>query len=213
MSNLVNKESVKSLMTVIRRNAEQSSCIDRFEELLKEIKDERVVRAVVSDMNKFIEEVMPLFKDIDKMENLRYKSKILNSDFIEPWRFFKKTRHYTNMYIGLNAAINFYFTNNIPNEVTRFVIGKRNLIGDVVKKQYYSEKKIADKAIENLDYVGKITKENYLDYQEECRKVILLYNYIPAQVKAIIQTKRRNLGLDKNSLKFNKTNNETKVVD
>ena len=62
MSNLVNQESVRSLMTVIRKNAEQSSCIDRFEELLCELKDERVVRAVISDMNKLIEEVMPLFR-------------------------------------------------------------------------------------------------------------------------------------------------------
>jgi uncharacterized protein with GYD domain len=34
--------------------------------------------------------------------------------------------------------------------------------------------------------------------------VILLYNYTPAIVKALIQTKRRSLNLDKNSQKFGK---------
>ena len=212
MSNLVKEESVKSLMAVIRKNAELSSCIDRFGELLEEIKDKRVVRAVISDMNRFIEEVMPLFRDVDKMENLRYKSKILNVGFIEPWRFFKKTISYTNQYIGLNAAINYYFTDNIPNEVTKFVIGKKNIIGDVTKKQYYSDRKLADKALESLELSGKVTLDNYLDYQEECRKVILLYNYIPAQIKAIIQTKRRGLGLDTNSLKFGK-DEKTEMVE
>lgn len=204
MSNLVNQESVRSLMTVIRKNAEQSSCIDRFEELLCELKDERVVKAVISDMNKLIEEVMPLFRDVDSMKNTRYKSKILTTTFIEPWRFFKQTRKYTNMYIALNSALNFKFTKNDPNSVTRFVLGKRNLIGDVNKKQYCSDKKIADLSIENLGYKDQITYDNWKEYQEECRKVILLYNYIPAQVKAIIQTKRRSLGLDTNSLKFGK---------
>ena len=39
--------------------------------------------------------------------------------------------------------------------------------------------------------------------RERCRKVVLMWNYLPAIVKAIIQTKRRSLGLDANSKKFN----------
>ena len=38
---------------------------------------------------------------------------------------------------------------------------------------------------------------------ELSRKMLLLWNYIPAICKAIIQTKRRKLGFDKNSKKFN----------
>ena len=40
--------------------------------------------------------------------------------------------------------------------------------------------------------------EDRPEIREECRKVILLWNYNPAIVKAIIQTKRRALNLDKN---------------
>ena len=37
---------------------------------------------------------------------------------------------------------------------------------------------------------------------ELARQVVLLYNYLPAIVKALIQTKRRGLNLDKNSKQF-----------
>ena len=40
--------------------------------------------------------------------------------------------------------------------------------------------------------------EDSPEIREEGRKVILLWNYDPAIVKAIIQTKRRALNLDKN---------------
>lgn len=40
------------------------------------------------------------------------------------------------------------------------------------------------------------------DKREECRKIVLCWQYMPAIVKAIIQTKRRSLKLDQNSKKF-----------
>ena len=43
-------------------------------------------------------------------------------------------------------------------------------------------------------------KEKY----ELARRVVLLYNYTPAIVKAFVQTKRRSLDLDRNSTKFGK---------
>ena len=38
--------------------------------------------------------------------------------------------------------------------------------------------------------------------KELARKEMLLWNYIPAIVKAVIQTKRRSLNMDTNSKKF-----------
>ena len=40
------------------------------------------------------------------------------------------------------------------------------------------------------------------DFKEIARKTMLLYHYIPAIYKALIQTKRRELGLDCNSNRF-----------
>ena len=211
----INMDSVSEMMVVIRKNTQHSSCIDTYEKLLKEIENEEVVRTAVSDMNRFIEECMLLFKEIDKMDNNRFKSKMLTDDFICPERFFKSSLKMTNQYLYLNAALNYRFTDNDYNNVVKYSISNKNRLGDVWKKQYFdkkSEKSVySSNEVERPDeyfkkndiLVNKILSkfnvtEDSPEIREECRKVILLWNYHPAIVKAIIQTKRRALNLDKN---------------
>ena len=210
----INFDSVSEMMAVIRKNTQHSSCIDIYEKLLKEIENEEVVRTAVSDMNRFIEECMLLFKEIDKMDNNRFKSKMLTDDFICPERFFKSSLKMTNQYLYLNAALNYRFTDNDYNNVVKYSISNKNRLGDVWKKQYFdkkSEKSVySSNEVEKSDeyfkkndiFVNKILSnfnvtEDSPEIREECRKVILLWNYHPAIVKAIIQTKRRALNLDK----------------
>lgn len=211
----INMDSVSEMMAVIRKNTQHSSCIDTYEKLLKEIENEEVVRTAVSDMNRFIEECMLLFKEIDKMDNNRFKSKMLTDDFICPERFFKSSLKMTNQYLYLNAALNYRFTDNDYNNVVKYSISNKNRLGDVWKKQYFdkkSEKSVySSNEVERPDeyykkndiLVNKILSkfnvtEDSPEIREECRKVILLWNYHPAIVKAVIQTKRRALNLDKN---------------
>lgn len=208
-------DSVSEMMAVIRKNTQHSSCIDTYEKLLKEIENEEVVRTAVSDMNRFIEECMLLFKEIDKMDNNRFKSKMLTDDFICPERFFKTSLKMTNQYLYLNAALNYRFTDNDYNNVVKYSISNKNRLGDVWKKQYFDKKSeesvYSSNEVERQDeyfkkndiFVNKILSkfnvtEDSPEIREECRKAILLWNYHPAIVKAIIQTKRRTLNLDKN---------------
>ena len=211
----INFDSVSEMMAVIRKNTQHSSCIDTYEKLLKEIENEEVVRTAVSDMNRFIEECMLFFKEIDKMDNNRSKSKMLTDELISPERFFKSSLKMTNQYLYLNAALNYRFTDNDYNNVVKYSISNKNRLGDVWKKQYFdkkSEKSVySSNEVEKSDeyykkndiFVNKILSkfnvtEDSPEIREECRKVILLWNYHPAIVKAIIQTKRRALNLDKN---------------
>ena len=211
----INLDSISEMMEVIRKNTQYSSCIDTYERLLNEIENEEVVRIAVSDMNRIIEECMLLFKEIDKMDNNRFKSKMLTDEFICPERFFKTSLKMTNQYLYLNAALNYRFTDNDYNNVVKYSISNKNRLGDVWKKQYFdkkSEKSVySSNEVEKSDeyykkndiFVNKILSkfnvtEDSPEIREECRKVILLWNYHPAIVKAIIQTKRRALNLDKN---------------
>ena len=210
----INFDSVSEMMAVIRKNTQHSSCIDTYEKLLKEIENEEVVRTAVSDMNRFIEECMLLFKEIDKMDNNRSKSKMLTDELISPERFFKSSLKMTNQYLYLNAALNYRFTDNDYNNVVKYSISNKNRLGDVWKKQYFdkkSEKSVySSNEVEKSDeyykkndiFVNKILSkfnvtEDSPEIREECRKVILLWNDHPEIVKAIIQTKRRALNLDK----------------
>lgn len=203
-----NEDSVSNLMTVIRRNTQHSSCIDVYEELLKEIKDKVVVKAAISDMNKLVEEVMLLFHQIDLMDDNRFKAKMLTDEFIQPDRFFKNSLRLTNQYLYLNAAINFLKGNTYPHPEYKFAIGNNNRLGQVWAEQHFDKG-----AAKQAEFANRILKENLITpettdeeltvFREECRKVVLLWNYMPAIVKALIQTKRRSLNLDKNSKRFN----------
>lgn len=223
MSNsIILKEStIDSLMAVICKNTEPSTCIDTFGLLLNEINDKQTVKTFISDLNKFIEEFMTLVRDVDRMETIRFKSKVLTDDFIQPERFFKTSKAIVGNYIRLNAAINYYFTDNNPETIKRFILGKRNRLGNPTARQYTSDEKTAYRTMCDFGLFSfisfdfktgdvktdhTITKDNYQYYQEECRKVILLWNYMPAIVKAFVQTKRRDLGLDSNSKRFSKRN-------
>lgn len=186
--------SISDLMTVIKKNTVHSRCIDVFEALLNEIKDKDAVKVFVSDMNKFIEEFMTIVGEIDKMDNVRIKSKILTYEFINPKRFFTKSCSIASKALTFNEGLREASPELINSQpYPNFVIGKTNKLG---------EPRI-DYLVAQSELFKAYTKVEILEYHEDCRRVVLLWNYLPAIVKAFIQTKRRSLGLDNNSTKFN----------
>lgn len=185
--------SITDLMTVIRKNTKYSRCIDVFEALLNEIKDKEAVKVFISDMNKFVEEFMIVINEIDKMNNIRIKAKMLTYEFINPKRFFAKSCQITSKALTFNEGLREAFPEIINSQpYPNFVIGKTNRLGepriDYITAESYLFK--------------EYTKAETIDHHEDCRRIVLLWNYLPAIVKAFIQTKRRSLGLDNNSIKF-----------
>ena len=53
----------------------------------------------------------------------------------------------------------------------------------------------------NVDHTNEYIKLFEI-LKEKARKEMLVWNYIPAIIKAVIQTKRRSLNMDTNSNKF-----------
>lgn len=188
------EDSITELMSFIRRNTQNSPCIETYKNLLNEINDKKFVMTAVSDMNSFATEIMTLFKDVDRVKCNKYQSKMLRDSFIRPERFFKDSLKMTNEYICLNAAMNYKFGGD-----TKFTIGQKNRLGEVWKKQQFEEKD--EKKVDEILTEFHVTRDNP-DKREECRKIVLCWQYMPAIVKAIIQTKRRSLKLDQNSKKF-----------
>lgn len=184
------EQQIYDLMAAIRKSTQPSSGINTFENLLKEIQDTPIFNVFVADMNDFIAEFKVLEKNVDMMENLTLKSKILTYDFIEPKRNFVKS--YRAMLLAMKE-LNRYNTGFGENRT--FDLGKRNILGvlpsftdDSVKHKYAVKYECSD--------------DEKNEIYEALRKVFLLWNYMPAMVKAIIMTKRRSLGLDQNSKKF-----------
>lgn len=184
------EQQIYDLMTAIRKNTQPSSGINTFENLIKEIQDTPIFNVIVGDMNGFIAEFKVLEKNIDMMENLTLKSKMLTYDFIEPKRYFIKT--YRAMLCAMKE-LNRY--NMGFGENRTFDMGKKNRLGVLpslndpsVKQKYEVKYECSDEEKEEI--------------YETLRRIFLLWNYMPAMVKAIIMTKRRSLGLDSNSKKF-----------
>ena len=85
------KQQINDLMLAIRRNTQDSKCIDVFENLLREIPDKNVVDTVIADIHRFIADFSRLCKDVDNMKNLDYIARILTHNFIQPKRYFSKS--------------------------------------------------------------------------------------------------------------------------
>jgi hypothetical protein len=185
------EETVNPLMKTIRNNALPSICISNFEALLTEISDDEVVRIVASDMNSLIEELMILFREVDKMGEARFKARIITDNFIQPGRFFKRTTKIVKKYIRLMNLINDEFT---PSNKVIFQINSNHKVEDLTGF-------VDTQSVDNSEW-DCVNVKNYRDYRELSRKVILLWNYIPAIIKSLIQTERRKLNLDNNSIKF-----------
>lgn len=175
------------LMKSIRKNTKGSSCIDNFEGLLREINDPRICNVIVSEMSGFLSDLFKLFHIINSIKGnvLEVKSKMLKDDFIESSRYFKKSKRLANNIMKYRAA--YEYLDKTPTKITVNA----------------DKQKIKIKYIEALELINVSTwGKNKEDVLELARKVMLLYNHIPAIVKALIQTKRRSLGLDNNSNKF-----------
>ena len=206
----LNETALNELMVVIRRNSQESPCITNFENLLHEIDSPVFVNTVVNSTFDFLTEVFELFGAVNKVPQKKFKSKMLTNEFIEPMRFFGRIKQMADKDMDVRAAIELYEkktsgatldTNRKPVKLT---IEEAE---HIINKNFV----FIDKGADKLQYVSRTWKEinvyglpemrcEYL--KELARKEMLVWNYIPAIVKAVLQTRRRSLDMDKNSKRF-----------
>jgi hypothetical protein len=191
----LNEQARNELMTVIRKNTQHSPCIDNFENLLLEIDDPVFVNTTVNSMHNFLSEIFELFQAIDRVPQKKFKSKMLTKDFIDPMRFFNsvkvlveksmKHRAIIELVEGKQSPITVH-TDGKPFKVLIDIKAVRSW--EAFSMNYNSPDPYYHKQLDNI--------------KEEARKKMLLWNYIPAIVKAVLQTKRRSLDMDTNSKRF-----------
>jgi len=183
---------IDDLMVAISRRTQESPCIDVFGSLLMEIEDEETVCSVVADMNRFITYAMTLFEDVDKISNKALQSQLLTYEFIKPARFFKNTwKLVQTNEVLLRAINNIYFHDSEDEGAKHYTCHQKNVLaGELIDLIGISPESIS------------MDMDSVIDTQEDIRKIFLLWNYCPTIVKAILQTKRRQLGFDNNSQKF-----------
>ena len=186
MSNL-NEKALNEMMLTIRRNSSESPCITNFEKLLREIDAPEFVNCVTSSMFNFMTELFELFNTVNRVPQKKFKSKMLTQEFIEPDRFFTRVRKMADRTMRLRAAI----------EITTAgkIITPKITVDSSRKPIQLSETNI----INLLTGVNENEKDKI---KELARREMLVWNYLPAVVKALIQTRRRQLGMDKNSKRF-----------
>lgn len=185
------EQKLKEMMMAIRRNAKPSKCIDNYENLILEINHPEITDIFVSEMSGFLSKLFELFHEVDKLDNLKLKARILTKDFIRPDSYFKSCKHVANQIMKMRAAIEYteskYFTLHTKDTERHLILG------------------ITDETAPKIIDIGHIfwpNLGNNEEIKEVARKTMLLYHYIPAVYKALIQTKRRGLGLDHNSSRF-----------
>lgn len=194
-------QQIKDLMITIRRNTQGSKCIEIFENLLNEVEDKEFVDTVMADMHKFISEFSRLCKDVDNMKNLDYISRILTHEFILPHKYFRKSQNMAKTYLLMYDRLVKIYSHPVYDVEKGIILSNVNFLGTI----HHKEDLTANDVIAVFKYFGDLSGlsvDQVKEKKEEARMVILLYNYLPAIVKALIQTKRRSLNLDKNSKKF-----------
>ena len=206
----LNETALKELMVVIRRNSQESPCITNFENLLHEIDYPVFINTVVNSMFDFLTEVFELFGAVDKVPQKKFKSKMLTTEFIDPLRFFGRVKQMADKDMDVRAAIELYqkktsgATLDTNRKPVRLSIEEAE---HIINKNFVFVGSEEDK----LRYVTRTWKEinvnglpemrcEYL--KELARKEMLVWNYIPAIIKAVLQTKRRSLDMDNNSKRF-----------
>lgn len=207
MSKFMSKEerdqAIKELMVSVRRNTEGSKCIEIFETLLNEVEDKEFVDTVIVDTHRFITEFSRLCKDVDNMKNLDYIARILTHDFILPHKYFRKSFDMAKVYLLMVDRLQKIYTHPVYDPEKDIALSNTNFLGNL----HHKEELTADDVVKVFKYFGDLSGlsvEQVKEKKEIARKVILLYNYMPAIVKAFIQTKRRSFNLDRNSTKFGK---------
>jgi len=205
MSKFMNTEKrnqiLKELMVSIRKNTQKSRCIDVFEDLLNNIDDKNVVDIVITDMTVFVSEFSRLCKDIDNMKNIDFISRILTKEFIKPEKCFRESKEIAKLYLDLSEILLGKYTHFPYVPEKQVMLSNSNCLGNLQYKETYT----LDDILKVSNYFGDLTDLSVDDFKKKyelARKVILLYNYLPAVVKAFIQTKRRSFNLDRNSTKF-----------
>lgn len=185
------EQELKEMMVAIRKNTKPSKCIDAYENLITEINHPEITDIFVSEMSGFLSKLFELFHEVDKLDNLKLKARILTKNFIRPDSYFKSCKHVANQIMKMRAAIEYmeskYFTPHTKDTERHLIPG------------------ITDETAPKIIDIGHIfwpNLGNNEEIKEVARKTMLLYHYIPAVYKALIQTKRRGLGLDCNSSKF-----------
>lgn len=205
----LNKQALDELMVVIRRNTQHSACIDNFEKLLYEIDDPIFVNTVVSSMHNLLTEMFELFYAIDRVPQKKFKAKMLTTQFVEPMRFFSRVKNLANSSMKIRAAIELLEQKYTDVTVDTDRNPMRLSIEDaekIINKVINSDSDYVNwKTINRLFYTVNHTNEyiQRLEWlKETARKEMLVWNYIPAIIKAVMQTKRRSLDMDTNSKKF-----------
>lgn len=196
-------QQIKDLMITIRRNTQGSKCIEIFESLLNEVEDKEFVDTVITDTHNFITEFMRLCKDVDNMKNLDYKSRMLTHEFILPQKYFRKSHNFAKVYLLMYDRLTNIYSHPVYDVEKGIILSNVNFLGDIHHK--VADDFTANDIVEIYKYFGDLSGLSVKEVKakkELTRMVILLYNYLPAIVKALIQTKRRSLDLDKNSKKF-----------
>ena len=205
----LNKKALDELMVVIRRNTQHSACIDNFEKLLYEIDDPIFVNAVVSSMYNLLTEVFELFYAINRVPQKKFKAKMLTIQFVEPMRFFSRVKNLANSSMKIRAAIEFleknytYLTVDTDRNPIRLSIeDAEKIINKAIDPDSnYVNWETINRIFYNVDHTNEYIKL-FERLKEKARKEMLVWNYIPAIIKAVIQTKRRSLDMDTNSKKF-----------
>ena len=205
----LNKKALDELMVVIRRNTQHSACIDNFEKLLYEIDDPIFVNTVVSSMYNLLTEVFELFYVIDRIPQKKFKAKMLTTQFIEPMRFFSRVKNLANSSMKIRAAIELleqkYTDVTVDadrNPMRLSIEDAEKIINKVINPDSdYVNWKTINRLFYTVDHTNEYVKR-LDDLKETARKEMLVWNYIPAIIKAVMQTKRRSLDMDTNSKKF-----------
>ena len=204
----LNKKALDELMVVIRRNTQHSACIDNFEKLLYEIDDPIFVNAVVSSMYNLLTEVFELFYAIDRVPQKKFKAKMLTTQFVEPMRFFSRVKNLANSSMKIRAAIELLeqkytdvTVDTDRNPMRLSIEDAEKIINKVIDTgSNYVNWKTINKLFYTVDHTNEYI-QRLEGIKETARKEMLVWNYIPAIIKAVIQTKRRSLDMDNNSKK------------
>ena len=228
---IINETGLNELMVSIRRSAKNSACIENFENLLREIDNPEFVNVTVNSMTNFLSEWFELLRTVRRVQEKKFRSKMLTTQFIEPMRFFNRVKKMADDQMKIRSIIEdieIYRNTNAhwkrsPNYVSS--LRRSSVTVDTNRKRINVTNEEIEKYIkENATYelteeqtgcygiivdVSNLSADDFErllpgrnELKELARKEMLVWNYIPGVIKAIIQTKRREMNMDNNSKKF-----------
>ena len=212
---IINETGLNELMVSIRRNAKNSACIENFENLLREIDNPEFVNVTVNSMTNFLSEWFELLRSVRCVQEKKFRSKMLTTQFIEPMRFFNRVKKMTDEQMKIRSIIedieiyrhvNEYWKTN-PHDVSSLrrssvtvdTNRKRiNVTNDEIKK-YIKENATYELTEEQtrcygiIDDVSNLSVDDFErllpgrnKLKELARREMVVWNYIPSVVKTII---------------------------